>query len=1034
MRAGLSTIQQTLTPEAASVLNHSIVEAGRRNHGQTTPLHVAATLLSSSNGFLRQACIKSHPNSSHPLQCRALELCFSVALERLPTAQTASPGTEPPISNALMAALKRAQAHQRRGCPEQQQQPLLAVKVELEQLIISILDDPSVSRVMREASFSSPAVKATIEQSLNSSARASSSPVGGLGFRHSPAGPPRNLYLNPRMQQQGSIVAPLLQQHRGEEVGKVIDILLRSRKRNPVLVGESEPEAVVKELLRRIENGELGDGALCKAQVIHLEKEICGNDRSQIGARIKHLVESRMENLNGGGGVVLDMGNLQWLVQQQPATRGGSGSGTVPQPVVSEGGRAAVAEIGKLLAKHGNGDGGRLWLIGTATCETYLRCQVYHPSMENDWDLQALPITARAPLLGLFPRPGTTGVLNRPVESLSMIKGFSTKATVPIGSVALENLDSSRKTRCCARCIHNYEQELEKLVAKELDKPSSVLKLEGGKALPLPLWLQNAKAEDEHSKKHEATIESLDEEQIRKHKTRELEKKWHDTCLRLHPNFHNLNKFGPNLLGHQLSQPKLQLNKAFGEKVLSSLQPGSPVRTELALGRMNDNDNSAEQTHKEQVKDFLGCISSEPESKVCELRSGKFLNASDIDSYKRLFKGILEKVWWQQEAASALATSVTQFKLGNGKRRGTIRKGDMWLLFLGPDRVGKKKMATALAELVSGSNPVTICLGSKRSDGGIRGRTVLDRISEAVRRNRFSVIVLDDFDESDLLLHGSIKKAMERGRFTDSHGREISLGNIIFILTSNWIPNDMKHLSDGNPLEEEKLASLARSTWELKLSLSRKTIKRRLERAHGEERCSKLRTETSPTISFDLNETADTEDEKTDGSLNSSDVTIEHETEHGLNIRQLSFPSPSKSQDIFERVDDAIIFKPVDFASIKHNITSSINKKFSSMVGEKISLDLHENALEKITSGVWLSNMNVDEWIEKVLVPSLKELKASLPSFDAFDSMAVRLDADDSSGCWGSEDQLPRSIKVVVGENCEIPEVNSSCHFVTFVG
>ena len=78
MRARLSTIQQTLNLEAATVLNHSIAEVSRRNHGQTTPLHVAATLLSSPTGYLRQACIKSHQNSSHPLQCRALELCFSV--------------------------------------------------------------------------------------------------------------------------------------------------------------------------------------------------------------------------------------------------------------------------------------------------------------------------------------------------------------------------------------------------------------------------------------------------------------------------------------------------------------------------------------------------------------------------------------------------------------------------------------------------------------------------------------------------------------------------------------------------------------------------------------------------------------------------------------------------------------------------------------------------------------------------------------------------------------------------------------------
>lgn len=90
-----------------------------------------------------------------------------------------------------------------------------------------------------------------------------------------------------------------------------------------MLVGESEPEAVVKELLRRIENRELGDGTLCNVQVIHLEKEICSSDRLQIGGRLKELgdlVESRMENLNGDGGVILDMGDLKWLVQQSPAT------------------------------------------------------------------------------------------------------------------------------------------------------------------------------------------------------------------------------------------------------------------------------------------------------------------------------------------------------------------------------------------------------------------------------------------------------------------------------------------------------------------------------------------------------------------------------------------------------------------------------------------------------------------------------------------------------------------------------------------
>ncbi|KAM0033299.1 putative Clp, repeat (R) domain, Clp domain superfamily protein [Helianthus debilis subsp. tardiflorus] len=94
----------------------------------------------------------------------------------------------PFISNALMAALKRAQAHQRRGCPEQLQPPLLAVKVKLEQVVVSILDDPSMCRVMREAGFSSPAVKETMEQLLNNSGSGGSyqNPASmGVGFRPS---------------------------------------------------------------------------------------------------------------------------------------------------------------------------------------------------------------------------------------------------------------------------------------------------------------------------------------------------------------------------------------------------------------------------------------------------------------------------------------------------------------------------------------------------------------------------------------------------------------------------------------------------------------------------------------------------------------------------------------------------------------------------------------------------------------------------------------------------------------------------------
>ncbi|KAF3452846.1 hypothetical protein FNV43_RR03279 [Rhamnella rubrinervis] len=1047
MRAGLNTIQQTLTPEAASVLNHSIAEAGRRNHGQTTPLHVAATLLASPSGFLRQACIKSHPNSSHPLQCRALELCFSVALERLPTAQNMSPGMEPPISNALMAALKRAQAHQRRGCPEQQQQPLLAVKVELEQLIISILDDPSVSRVMREASFSSPAVKATIEQSLNSSAAASaaaaanSSPIG-LGFR--PTAPTRNLYLNPRLQQQGS--AAQSGQQRGEEVKRVLDILSRTKKRNPVLVGDSEPEAVIKELLRRIENKELGEGSLQNVRVVSLEKDLC-TDRTQILGKVNELgalVETRIAN-SSGGGVILDMGDLKWLVEQPVSFGGVPGSGTVQQQVVSEAGRAAVAEVGKLLVRFSEGGAGtgRLWLTGTATCETYLRCQVYHPSMESDWDLQAVPIATRAPLPGLFPRIGTNGILSSSVESLSPLKGFPT--AIPPPRRVSENLDPSRRTSCCPQCMQNYEKELANFVAKESEKSSSDVKPEAARP-QLPQWLQNAKPCDGDVKSLDQT-QTKDQELILKQKTLDLQKKWSESCFNLHPGFHQhilsservaptalsvTGLYNPNFLGRQPFQPKLHPNKNLGETLQLNINPlpsqsseravspsGSPVRTDLVLGQTKVLEATPEQTHKERVKDFMGCISSEPQNKLPEILQSddKNLCQLDPDSFKKLLKGLMEKVWWQREAATSVAATMTQCKLGNGKRRGAGSKGDMWLLFMGPDRVGKKKMASALSEQVSGSNPVMISLGSRRgdaeSDMSFRGKTVLDRIAEAVRRNPFSVIMLEDINEADLLVRCNIKRAMERGRLADSHGREISLGNVIFILTADWLPENLKYLSNGTSFDEKKLVSIARGGWQLRLSLCEKTAKRRANWLHDDhnERSAKPRKETNSSLAFDLNEAADTEDDKADGSNNSSDLTMEHEEEHGLNRPSLT--ASSVLRELLDTVDDAVVFKPVDFQPIRSNITSSITKRFNNIIGCSVSLEVEENAVEKILSGIWLGRTGLEEWTEKVMVPSFHQLKSYLPGAPSSELMVVRLESDGDSDNRRYGDWLPGNIKVV---------------------
>ncbi|KAL5973931.1 hypothetical protein ACLOJK_030590 [Asimina triloba] len=1009
MRAGLSTIRQTLTPEASSVLNDSIAEAARRGHGQTTPLHVAATLLASPAGQLRQACVSSHPDSSsqpHPLKCRALELCFSVALDRF--SSTGRAGADPAISNALMAALKRAQAHQRRGCPEQQQQPLLAVKVELEQLIVSILDDPGVSRVMREASFSSTAVKAAIEQSMQSSGIASSAapPIG------------MNLYMNPRLQQQHQAG-----QQKREEVRRVVDILLRWKKRNPVLVGESETEGVVREVLEMIQKREVSDNRLRDVGVVHLEKEF-GPDRSRIHgkmAELADLVEARAGN--GGGGLIIDLGDLKWLVEQ-PAGLGVLGGGSIPQlqKAVTETGLAVVMEMGNLLSRFS----GNLWLIGRATCETYLRCQVYHPSMENDWGLQATPIAARGPLPGLFPRLGSAGILSNSIGSVAQQKGVPLTGTALPPKGILTDEDPAKGTSYGPACKENYQRDLVKIGSNDGD--GCTTDCESKSHPSLPKWMQNAKLGRECIKSAAEQSLAKDQTPFQSHKTEELLKKWNENCRRLHPSFHSAvgfdrkvmashslqSLYNPKLLGRQPHQPKLQQTQNAPILQLNNnptqnapdqpISPSkSPVQTDLVLGFPK-----------------ISCI-NDPSS--WQLQSEKHANALDADSFKSISKGLTEKVGWQLEAATAVATAIIQRQANHENRQGLGLRGHRWLMFAGPDKVGKKKMASALSELVFGTLPITIRLGSSRpeddeeADVSSRGKTALDRVAEAVRRNPFSVVVLDNVDHADMLVQAGIKRAIDKGRLTDSYGREIGLGSVIFVLTAEWVPENLNNLPDSQPNDEGKLAAAARRKWRLQISVRKQKSKRSAEwLAFGddEERPKKARKDALP---FDLNLAADaaSADDLTESSWNSSDVTVEHSSQRGPVDKQSWQPLPPSSSPmkniLIGTVNDAIVFNPVNFGPLRSKVASTIATKFAAAVGDGRPIHVDSVVVERILAGTWFGQTGFEEWADRVLVPGFRRLKDGSLLEDCMD---VRLSCVTEDSCSRSGELLPGEITVAV--------------------
>jgi hypothetical protein len=288
----------------------------------------------------------------------------------------------PTLSNALVAALKRAQANQRRGCIElqqqqsqiqqnqnQNQQPLLAIKVELEQLIISILDDPSVSRVMREAGFSSSLVKSSLEEE-----REKECSVLSLGQNKDLWQPQ---FMKPIFDQD-----PLGIKSQKDDVRLIFEVMgrkMQERKRNnPVLVGDSVSltESLVEEVKRRLERGDVPE-KLKGVQFV----EFGISTYMQLGLVGKGAIEAKVDelkrNLGSSNGLVVCVGDLKWALADETRVEGFS-------PV-----RYIVEEIEKLVC---GSSGGKVWVLGIASYQTYMQVKRRRPSLELKWGLHAVTV------------------------------------------------------------------------------------------------------------------------------------------------------------------------------------------------------------------------------------------------------------------------------------------------------------------------------------------------------------------------------------------------------------------------------------------------------------------------------------------------------------------------------------------------------------------------------------------------------------------------------------------------------------------
>ncbi|KAJ6777663.1 CHAPERONE PROTEIN CLPD CHLOROPLASTIC [Salix koriyanagi] len=674
MPTPVSVARQCLTDEAARALDEAVAVARRRNHCQTTSLHAVSALLSLPASALRDACSRATASAfSSRRQFRALDLSVGVSLDRLPSSRALD--EDPPISNSLMAAIKRSQANQRRH-PENfhlhqihcNQQAASVLKVEMKHFILSILDDPIVSRVLGEAGFRSCDLKIAIvhppvSQSLNYS-RVGRAPIFLCNL------PGSNITGPGRPPGFSFPFSSGLDDDVGDD-----DVCRR--------IGEA--------LVRR-------DG---KGRNLLLVGVYARGDKEKMGLKFEELGQE-LEQYSGPG-IVVNFGDMKVLVGEN---------------VCGDAVSYLVSKLTSLL----EGFRGKFWLVGTAdSYDTYLKSVGRFSSLEKDWDLRVLPIasykssigdfSSKSSLLGSFV-PFVADQTSEKLPSLLQMAELDTGKAVD----TVKTRDDNTALNAKILGLRNKWNE----ICQRLHHAQPFSKFDASKAtsqVPIAEGFQCVADGKESRSNISSRDSSLNESQcvdlnlgicLNKQKTfpaihcvdSETKDVNHGSKqLEEVPRLQQKEKESPCFTPCSLSNVILPANQT------SSLSAPS-VTTHLGLGTLYTASALTKLHDPVEHPQHLACSGSVgfddsislqiAQSSSCSgPSSGGKLNLRD---FKSVMRAISEKVGWQDRAIHAIGEAVSRCKARHRRRHGSNSKADISLILLGPDRIGKKKIASALAE------------------------------------------------------------------------------------------------------------------------------------------------------------------------------------------------------------------------------------------------------------------------------------------------------------------------------------------------
>ena len=539
---------------------------------------------------------------------------------------------------------------------------------------------------------------------------------------------------------------------RDEEIRNVIRILTRKTKNNPVLIGEPGvgKTAIVEGLAQRIVRKDVPEGLKeCELYELDMSALIAGASyRGQFEERLKDVLKQVKES---EGRIILFIDEMHTIVGAGK-TDGAMDAGNMLKPMLAR---------------------GELHCIGATTLDEYRMHIEKDPALERRFQ----QVLVREPSI-----EDTVSILRGLKERFELHHGVRIHDRAIVAAAELSNRYITE--RFLPDKAIDLIDEASAMIRTEIDSMPQELDVVTRRLIQLEIEEQALQKEkDEASKKRLQTLRG-EIEKLRA-STEQMRNQWQLEKTGIQ----NLQKKRSQLDQYRRESEDAQTSGNYNRAAELQYSKIPALEAEIAkleaeIAASADNRILREEVTAEEIAAIVSRWTGIPVTKLVESEREKLLH---------LHETLQERVVGQDEAVKLVTEAVWRARAGIKDPHKPIGS----FLFLGPTGVGKTELAKALAAQLFDSEEHFIRIDMSEymekhsvsrlvgAPPGYIGFEEGGQLTEAVRRNPYAVVLLDEIEKAHPDVANILLQVLDDGRITDSQGRNVNFTNTVIIMTSN---------------------------------------------------------------------------------------------------------------------------------------------------------------------------------------------------------------------------------------------------------